>query len=195
MSFMRSLVLCALLAPACAAAPTTSPILASHAHAEAPAAVEVADDGVYHPPYSEMFRMGETWTMPVVQLAMTTVPGGDAEITCRVERTESLCDRRVSEIKCDGAGGHVLAGTYEATFDGVWKDGFAGATAELDNATMMIPRRSPFERVAKAETKAWGAAFCVNETDSHNTICLQPGRGLIGGRDENIAIGDVPHAD
>jgi hypothetical protein len=206
MNLMRKLVLCAVaVVPACAAAPATS-TLAVRASDPGPVAVAASDDGVYHPPYSMMFREGQSWTMPVVQLAMTEPrPDLGGEVTCTVEHVDQFCDRRISNITCEGAGGKLLAGAYSATLDGLWKADFADHSTELDDHTMMIARVAPFARtsakvddsgdvVATIDTHPWGAAWCVNErgSETHKTICIQPGKGLIGGRDGDVVVGDVP---
>lgn len=220
--------ICALLVPAACAAPvaataSSSTVPISNRDAgdggAGPAAVAQLDDGVYHPPYSMMFHAGHTWTMPVVQLAMNESRplGPDAEVICKVDHVDSFCDRRITNITCDGEGGKLLAGAYSATLDGLWKAD--GADSQLDTNAMMISRFAPFahtgakknlqgEVVATIATQPWGAAWCVHEVDAdtdsspapsttpnHKMICLQPGRGLIGGRDGNVAIGDVPRVD
>jgi len=241
MTFMRLFahgIVCTLLAPACAApGSATSSTLPSPAIAHVdpglghgPPAVQQLEDGVYHPPYSMMFRQGHTWTMPVIQLdtrdrlAMNESRplGPDAEVICKVDHVDQFCDRRISNITCDGAGSSLLAGAYSATFEGMWKSDFAGSDTQLDDNAMMIARNAPFARsaaktnlegdvVATVETQPWGAAWCVTEVDADPTdspaptessstsnrkmICLQPGRGLIGGRDGHVAIGDVPRVD
>jgi len=243
MTFMRLSahgIVCALLAPACAApgvSTGSSSTLPSPAiaHVESglgagPSAVQQLEDGVYHPPYSMMFRQGHTWTMPVIQLdtrdrlAMNESRplGPDAEVICKVDHVDQFCDRRISNITCDGAGSSLLAGAYSATFEGMWKSDFAGSDTQLDDNAMMIARHEPFTRsaaktnlegdvVATVETQPWGAAWCVTEVDTDTSaspapsdasstsnrkmICLQPGRGLIGGRDAHVAIGDVPRVD
>jgi hypothetical protein len=153
-----------------------------------------------------MFREGQSWTMPVVQLAMTEHSGVGDELTCTVANVEEFCDRRISNITCEGTGAKLLAGAYSATLDGLWKADFADHSTELDDRTMMISRFAPFSKtsakvdesgdvVATIDTHPWGAAWCIDERasdDAHKTICIQPGRGLIGGRDGDVVVGDVP---
>jgi hypothetical protein len=204
---MRSLVLCALLFPACAAPPATT--LASKASDPGPAAIP-ATDGVYHPPYSMLFREGQSWTLPVahVQLAMSSEPRPGNDVTCVVEHVDQFCDRRISNIKCEGEGSGILAGMYSATLDGLWKADEANGGTELDDHEMLISREPPFKHaiekrdaagnvVATIATKPWGAAWCIDEqgTASAQEICILPGKGLIGGRDHDLVIGTVPRVD
>ena len=185
---MRHLVLVALLAPACASAPTApAPVLASHA---APTAepVELVADADYHPPYALLFHEGQKWDFSV-RLASTAVM---SPINCEVEHIEYMCDRRVSNIKCSD-GNRVVAGTYTANMQGMWREGFADATAELDENTRA------FERVPQPNmhTTRHGKAWC--STDGGTTLCVEDGKGLVGASmlsttGEEMIVGVVPSA-
>ena len=190
MNCMR-LLLAALALPACASAPTAVPI-ASVAADPGPASV-VASDAPYHPPYAMLFHEGNSWKLPVhsVKLAMIE-RGSQGEVTCTVEHVEQFCDRRISNVTCEGDGAKLLGGQYSASWDGLWKADEATSSTELVPDSMLIARLPPFQQATdKVATKPWGAAWCM--TGSDETLCIQPGRGLIGAADADYVVGEVPH--
>ena len=189
MNNMR-LLLAALALPACASAPTSVPI-ASVAADPGPASV-VPADAPYHPPYAMLFHEGNSWKLPVhgVKLAMIE-RGSQGEVTCTVEHVEQFCDRRISNVTCEGDGAKLLGGQYSASWDGLWKADEADSSTELVPESMLIARLPPFQQsTEKVATKPWGAAWCM--TGSDETLCIQPGRGLIGAADSDYVIGEVP---
>jgi len=206
---MNGMRLFALLAvvPACASAPTTHAPLSAVAPDPGPESV-VAADAPYHPPYAMLFHEGNSWTLPVhaIRVAMIErAPQG--EVTCTVEHVEQYCDRRISNVTCEGDGSKLLAGKYSASWDGLWKAELADYTSELDERSMLIARLPPFPRtaghpdpgsrvVSAVSTKPWGAAWCISDTgaDDPETLCIQPGKGLIGAADDELVIGQVPRS-
>jgi hypothetical protein len=206
---MRHLLLIAILAPACASAPTasttpTTPIV-SHAQV-APVPVSIAEDDSdsatptyqsddsYYPPYALLFHEGQKWDFSV-QLAMASTgqPTGEQKmINCEVQHIEYMCDRRVSNISCSD-GNKVVAGNYTANLNGMWRQGFAEATAELDENTRA------FERVPQPNmhTTQIGKTWC--SSDGGTTLCVEDGKGLVGASmisttGEEMIVGTIPSA-
>jgi hypothetical protein len=188
MNSMR-LVFAALALSACAT-PATVPI-ASVAADPGPASV-VPGDAPYHPPYAMLFHEGNSWQLPVHSAKLAMVERGvQGEVNCTVEHVEQYCDRRISNVTCEGAGARLLSGQYSASWDGLWKADSADSSTELVPESMLIARLPPFQQTTdKVATKPWGAAWCVIGTDE--TLCIQPGRGLIGAIDADYVIGEVP---
>lgn len=189
MNIMRS-VLAALALPACASAPVAVPIAAVAAD-PGPASV-VPSDAEYHPPYAMLFHEGNSWRLPVhsVKLAMVE-HGAQGEVNCTVEHVEQFCDRRISSVTCEGEGANLLGGQYSASWDGLWKADDANSSTELEPQSMLIARLPPFQQTTdKVATQPWGAAWCMTGIDE--TLCIQPGRGLIGAIDADYVIGEVP---
>ncbi len=205
---MRQLLLF-LLVPACAAAPSI-PTAQTTPTQEAAPVEEIAppSNATYYPPYALMFHEGQTWTFPVeAHGPLLAMNGGsslhDGSITCRVEKVEYFCDRRVSNVSCDD-GNHVVAGVYTANPQGLWRADFAASTEQLAEGTRVFAR-APREKTVETaeltlETRRYGSGWCstqvANGTDE--TICVADGKGLIGGSfvdgDKRVFIGDVPHS-
>ena len=191
----------AILAPACASAPS-APVIAAHA-AAMPVPISIAEESTtpmyqsedaYYPPYALLFHEGQKWDFSV-QLAMASTgrPMGEQnKIACQVEHIEYMCDRRVSNITCTD-GNKVVAGNYTANMSGMWREGFADATAELDE------NKRVFERVPQPNmhTTQIGKTWC--SSDGGTTICVEDGKGLVGASmlsssGEEMIVGAVPNA-
>ncbi len=200
---MQKLLLLAFLAPACAAAPSAPPVITAHAQA-VPVPVSLAEDDSatpmyqsndnYYPPYALLFHEGQKWDFSVkLAMASTGRPMGEQKtINCQVEHIDYMCDRRVSNISCSD-GNRVVAGNYTANMLGMWREGFADATAELDENTRA------FERVPQPNmhTSQVGKTWC--STDGGSTICVEDGKGLVGASmlttsGEEMIVGIVPTA-
>ena len=199
---MRTLFLVAILAPACASAPSAPPI-ATRAAAVAPVPISIAEDSPapmyqsddnYYPPYALLFHEGQKWDFSV-QLAMASTgrPMGEQQkIACQVEHIDYMCDRRVSNITCTD-GNKVVAGNYTANMQGMWREGFADATAELDENTRVLPRVPQ----PNMHTTQIGKTWC--STDGGTTICVEDGKGLVGASmlsssGEEMIVGAIPSA-
>ncbi len=198
---MRQLFLLAILAPACAAAPSAPPVIAAHAPAVPVQSISIAQDSAapmyqsddnYYPPYALMFHEGQKWNFSVkLAMASTGRPMGEQKtINCQVEHIEYMCDRRVSNISCSD-GNKIVAGNYTANMQGMWREGFADATAELDQNTRA------FERVPQPNmhTSQIGNTWC--STDGGTTLCVEDGKGLVGAAmisssGEQMIVGTVP---
>ena len=190
MNNMRLRVLAALALPACASAPAAP--ISSVAVDPGPASV-VAPDAPYHPPYAMLFHEGNSWRLPVhaVKLAMIERGHTQGDVTCTVEHVDQYCDRRISNVTCEGDGAKLLAGQYSASWDGLWKAESADSSTELEPEAMLIARLPPFQQTTEqVATKPWGAAWCV--TEPGETLCIQPGRGIIGAIDADYVVGEVP---
>ena len=198
---MRKLLLLAILAPACASAPSAPPPVIAARAAAAP--ISIAEPSTapmyqsednYYPPYALLFHEGQKWDFSV-QLAMASTgrPMGEQnKIACQVEHIDYMCDRRVSNITCTD-GNKVVAGNYTANMQGMWREGFADATAELDDNTRVFPRVPQ----PNMHTTQIGNTWC--STDGGSTICVEDGKGLVGASmlsttGEEMIVGTVPSA-
>jgi hypothetical protein len=176
MKGMRLFIAAALL-PACAAAPIAAPAAPKPVAITEPDAQPMyASQDAYYPPYALLFHEGQKWDFSV-QLAMTNSdrPVTDHVAKCEVKSIEYMCDRRVSQVVCSD-GNTVAGGSYTANMRGMWRDGFADATAELDDTTLA------FERVPQPNMHVtqMGEAWC--SSDGSTTLCVQDGKGLVGAR-------------
>jgi len=199
---MKHLFVLAALAPACASAPAAPPVLA---HAQPPVIVEPASyvegdapeqpyasqDG-YYPPYALLFHEGQKWRFPVT-LAMSSTGRPHQEqqvVACQVENIEYMCDRRISNIKCDD-GNQAIGGSYTANMNGMWRAGFANATNELDENTRAFERMP----APNMHTIKFGNGWC--SSDGGTMLCVEDGKGLVGVQVQTpsggtMVLGSVP---
>jgi len=186
---MRNLVLVAALLPACAAAPTAAP-----PRAPQPLAITEPDEAPmyrsqddYYPPYALLFHEGQRWDFTVA-MSTGTQPLDQHIATCEVKQIEYMCDRRVSHVICSD-GNTAAGGAYTANMRGMWRDGFAAATEELNDDTLAFARvPQPNMHVTQM-----GDAWCTS--DGNTTLCVQDGKGLVGaklvgddGRETSVGI-------
>lgn len=167
-------ILLAALIPACAAAPTTP----TAPKAPLPVAITEPDDAPmykseddYYPPYALLFHDGQKWDFTVAM-------SGSQQphmATCEVKQLEYMCDRRVSHVICSD-GNTAAGGAYTANMRGMWREGFADATEELNDETLA------FERVPQPNMHVtqMGDAWCTS--DGNTTLCVQDGKGLVGAK-------------
>jgi hypothetical protein len=204
---MRTLLAIALLAPACASAPTTTQQPTTLAHTVAQPSMQVAevaavDETMEMPqatsdlatpaPYALLFHEGQKWRFPVT-LAMSSTGRPQQEqkiVSCEVQHIEYMCDRQISNIKCDD-NNKVVGGSYTSNLQGMWRAGFANATNELDENTRAFERMP----TANMHTFAYGKGWC--SSDGGTMICVEDGKGLVGVQMLNemggqVTLGSVP---